>query len=253
MGRLDSKVGLITGAASGLGKAMAQRFKAEGARVFIADINRDLGEQVSAELGAGVEFLYLDVADADSWQRCFSAIKEQSEQLDILVNSAAILVFDNIETATLEQWERVQKINGTGMFLGCKYGVEMMKERTKAGSIINLSSAGSERSSPENLSYCASKALVRNLTITVALHCANQGYPIRCNSLHPGVVDTPMIRGDVKGKELDVMMAAFADVHPMGRTATVADIVGAAVYMASDESAFMTGSPLIVDGGYTRA
>ena len=251
--RLSKKVALITGGASGLGTHIAQSFLAEGAQVFIADIDEEAGLATCGQLGVGAEFVPLDVASDSSWRACLDTVVSKATAVDILVNNAGILIFDDIESATLENWEKVQGINGTGVFLGCKFGVEVMRRRSKSGVIINVASAGSFRPSPENLSYCASKALVANLTRTVALHCANKGYGIRCNSLHPGVINTPMISGDLDGEEADAVLEEFAAIHPLGRVATAGEIARAAVFLASDDSAYMTGSPLIVDGGYTIA
>ena len=132
MNRLVDKIALVTGAASGIGKAIAERFVAEEATVFVADINRDAGEAVADSLGEKAEFVHLDVAREPSWQSCIDTIRQKAGRLDVLVNSAGILVFDNIETANLEQFERVQKVNGSGAFLGCKYGISLMKDTTRS-------------------------------------------------------------------------------------------------------------------------
>ena len=254
MARLTDKVALITGGASGLGKAISTLFVKEGATVFIADINTLQGEACCAEIGEGAFFIELDVTKEDSWQNCFEHILSQTDQLDILVNNAGILEFGNIEEASLQQWERVQKVNGTGTFLGCKYGVTNMKEHTKSGSIINVSSAASLKTGSGLASYSASKAVSHNLTWSVALHCAEQGYPIRCNSLHPGVIDTPMIRGENETEEsAKEVVDQFVAVHPLGRVANTSEISKAVLFLASDEVPFMTGAPLVVDGGFTIA
>jgi 3(or 17)beta-hydroxysteroid dehydrogenase len=251
MNRLKDKVSLVTGGASGLGKEIARQFLAQGARVFVADLNRELGEKTCSELGAGANFLLLDVTSEQAWKDALQIVIDQAGQLDVLVNNAGIFAFANIEDETLEQWERIHKVNGVGVFLGCKYGLGVMKNHTEAGSIINVSSAGSIRATSSTPAYSSSKALVHNLTWSVALHCGDQGYPVRCNSLHPGAIDTPMLRGQAEGEEAKAIMEKFVAAHPIGRTATVEDIAAAAVFMAADESSFMTGAPIIIDGGNT--
>ena len=249
MGRLQHKVALVTGGASGLGAEISKQFVAQGARVFMADINREVGEAAAVEIGAGASFVRLDVTDEKNWQECLQAVIAEAGKLDILVNNAGILEFGNIEEASLEQWERIHRVNGAGVFLGCKYGVATMKSHTDAGSIINVSSAVALKATSATPAYSSSKALVQNLTCSVALHCGEKGYPIRCNSLHPGAIDTPMVRGDLHGEEAKAVMHRFDAAHPIGRTGTVEEIAAAAVFMASDESSFMTGAPMIIDGG----
>jgi len=251
MGRVDGKVALITGGASGLGSATARILAEQGARVVITDIDEDAGAGVAAEIGHDVLFIRQDVASEADWKRVMSRIIEEYGKLDIVVNNAGILHMASIEDTSLEDWQRVQAVNSDGVFLGCKYAVEAMKGTTKGGSIINISSGAGLRPISLVPAYGASKSVVWNLTRTTALHCAESGYPIRCNSIHPGVIRTPMMEGTVpEGEDVDAMMALHAEVHPMKKLVTVEDVALSILYLASDESAIVTGVALPVDGGY---
>jgi len=251
MGRVSGKVALITGGASGLGRACAQVLANEGAQVVITDIEAAAGAGVAVELGPDVHFLPQNVASESDWQRVMSHIIKEFGKLDIVVNNAGILHMASIEDTTLEDWQRVHAVNSDGVFLGCKYAVETMKGTTEDGSIINISSGAGLRPISLVPAYGASKSVVWSLTRTTALHCAESGYPIRCNSIHPGVIQTPMMEGMVpEGEDIDATMAMHAEVHPMKRLVTVEDVAYSILYLASDESAIVTGVALPVDGGY---
>ena len=251
MERVKGKVALITGGASGLGQATAQVLAEQGASVVITDIQEDAGAKVAAGIGHDVLFLQQDVASEADWQRVMSRIIEKHGKLDILVNNAGLLHMASIEDTSLEDWHRVHAVNSDGVFLGCKYAVEAMKGTTRSGSIINISSGAGLRPISLVPSYGASKSVVWSLTRTTALHCAESGYPIRCNSIHPGVIRTPMMESMVpEGEDIDAMMAMHAEVHPMKRLVTVEDVALSILYLASDESAIVTGVALPVDGGY---
>ena len=251
MGRVSGKVALITGGASGLGSATAQVLAEQGARVVITDIDEDAGARVAAEIGHDVLFIKQDVAREEDWQRVMSRITDEYGKLDILVNNAGLLHMASIEDTSLEDWHRIHAVNSDGVFLGCKYGVGTMKGTTKNGSIINISSGAGLRPISLVPAYGASKSVVWSLTRTTALHCAESGYPIRCNSIHPGVIRTPMMEGTVpEGEDMDAMMALHAEVHPMKRLVTVEDVALSILYLASDDSAIVTGVALPVDGGY---
>ena len=251
MGRVSGKVALITGGASGLGRATAKILAEEGATVIITDINADTGAAVAAEIGHNVAFLQQDVALEVDWQSVMSWIIDKHHKLDILVNNAGILHMASIEDTTLEDWQRVHAVNSDGVFLGCKYAVETMKGSTENGSIINISSGAGLRPISLVPAYGASKSVVWSLTRTTALHCAESGYPIRCNSIHPGVIQTPMMEAMVpEGEDVDATLAMHAEVHPMKRLVTVEDVAYSILYLASDESAIVTGVALPVDGGY---
>jgi len=251
MGRVSGKVALITGGASGLGSAAARILAEQGARVIITDVQEDAGAGVAAEIGHDVLFIQQDVASEADWQRVMSRIIQDYGKLDILVNNAGILHMASIEDTSLEDWQRVHAVNSDGVFLGCKYAIEAMKDTTEGGSIINISSGAGLRPISLVPAYGASKSVVWNLTRTTALHCAESDYPIRCNSIHPGVIRTPMMEGTIpEGEDVDAMMALHAEVHPMKKLVTVEDVGLSILYLASDESAIVTGVALPVDGGY---
>lgn len=251
MGRVSGKVALISGGASGLGRAAAQILAEHGARVVITDVQVDAGTKVSVDIGRDVLFLRQDVSKEEDWQRVMSQILEEYGQLDVLVNNAALLHMASIEDTSLEDWHRIHAVNSDGVFLGCKYAVETMKGTTQGGSIINISSGAGLRPISLVPAYGASKSVVWSLTRTTALHCAESGYPIRCNSIHPGVIRTPMMENTVpEGEDIDAVMAMHAEVHPMKRLVTVEDVALSILYLASDESAIVTGVALPVDGGY---
>jgi len=251
MGRVSGKVALITGGASGLGRATAKILADHGARVVITDIQEEAGVRAAAGISPDVLFLRHDVASEADWQRVMSRVIEKYGQLDILVNNAGLLHLASIEDTSLADWQRIHAVNSDGVFLGCKYAVAAMKGTTQAGSIINISSGAGLRPISLVPAYGASKSVVWSLTRTTALHCAEQGYPIRCNSIHPGVIRTPMMENTVpEGEDVDAVMAMHAQVHPMKRLVTVEDVALSVLYLASDESAIVTGIALPVDGGY---
>jgi NAD(P)-dependent dehydrogenase (short-subunit alcohol dehydrogenase family) len=251
MGRVEGKVALITGGASGLGSATARVLAEQGARVVITDIDVEAGARVAAGIGHEALFIQQDVASEADWERVISRVIEEYGKLDVLVNNAGILHMASIEDTSLEDWQRVHAVNSDGVFLGCKYAVAAMKGTTKNGSIINISSGAGLRPISLVPAYGASKSVVWSLTRTTALHCAESGYPIRCNSIHPGVIRTPMMEGTIpEGEDVDAMMALHAEVHPMKKLVTVEDVALSILYLASDESAIVTGVALPVDGGY---
>jgi 3(or 17)beta-hydroxysteroid dehydrogenase len=253
MTRVKDKVALITGAASGLGAAAAQLLAAQGASVVLSDLNADDGAGIAAGIGDGALFLPHDVTSEELWQQVIDATLQTFGRLDILLNSAGIAVFKNIEETSLSEWRQVHAVNLDGVFLGCKYGVAAMKRNAgSGGSIINMSSVSGLVGGHNLAAYNSSKGAVRLLTKSVALHCARQGYNIRCNSIHPTFVDTPMLRrvidaSDDPGKtEL-----ALKRQVPLGRLGRVDDIANMVLYLASDESGFVTGAEMVIDGGVT--
>jgi len=249
MARLSGKTCLVTGAARGIGEAIARAFHAEGADVIVTDINEDLGGQVAADLGAA--FHRLDVARETDWQR----VMGEAGALDVLVNNAGITGFEtgpaahDPENASLEDWHAVHAVNLDGTFLGCKYAIRAMRERG-AGSIINISSRSGMVGIPLAAAYASSKAAIRNHTKTVALYCAQQGLNIRCNSIHPAAVLTPMWEPMLgTGPDREANMAAFVKGTPLQRFGMPEEIAALAVLLASDEAAYMTGTELTIDGG----
>lgn len=251
MGRVQGKVVLVTGGASGIGGATANLLLKEGATVIVTDLDgRELEHAVSA-LGRRVSFRALDVTREDAWIDTTDAVVGEFGRLDVLVNNAGIALLKDIETTTLEEWRSLMAVNLEGPFLGCKHAVRVMKDRG-GGSIVNLSSVAGIVGHGGLTAYCASKGGVRLLTKSVALHCARKGYNIRCNSVHPSFVDTPMLKTMVaRARDPEKMQANCTAAAPLGRLARPIEVAQTVLFLASDESAFTTGAELVVDGGLT--
>ena len=254
-GRLPGKVCLVTGAARGIGSAIAEAFAREGARVVLSDIRDAEGEVTAARIGARARYTHLDVRQEKDWLRVVDEIIANEGKLDVLVNNAGITGFEDgfvahdPEHATLEAWHAVHSTNLDGTFLGCKHGVRAMRPGGK-GSIVNISSRSGLVGIPQAAAYASSKAAVRNHTKSVALYCAQQGLSIRCNSVHPAAILTPMweaMLGD--GPDRSERMKSLVKDTPMGRFGTTDEVARAVVYLASDESAYTTGAELVLDGG----
>jgi 3(or 17)beta-hydroxysteroid dehydrogenase len=253
MERLADKVCLITGAANGIGKAIAELFYQEGAFVLLSDINDEEGQTLSNQLLERSEYFHLDVSKEEEWIKAYERIKTHYGRLDILINNAGITGFVeakgpfNAENFDLESWHRVMTVNCDGVALGCKYAIRLMKAH-RAGSIVNLSSRSGLVGIPHMVAYAASKAAVRNHTKSVALYCAEQGYNIRCNSIHPGAILTPMW-DPMLGKDRRKMIEQISSQIPLRRMGSALEVAYAALYLASDESSYVTGIELNVDGG----
>jgi NAD(P)-dependent dehydrogenase (short-subunit alcohol dehydrogenase family) len=253
MGRVDGKVALITGGASGIGLATARLFLDEGAKLVLTDRDKSAVEAALAALGNAAGFHLLDVTREDDWIAATDAAVAEFGRLDILVNSAGVALLRDIETTTLDAWRALMAVNLDGTFLGCKHAVRVMKERG-GGSIVNMSSVAGLIGSGNLAAYSASKGGVRLLTKSVALHCARKGYNIRCNSVHPSFVETPMLRAMIAaGRDPAKMEANYTGAAPLGRLAQPIEVARAILFLASDESAFTTGAELVVDGGLTAA
>ncbi len=251
MGRVDGKIAIVTGAASGIGRGCARRLAAEGARIVIADKDERGGVALAEELGEPHVFRQLDVTDEAAWRRIVEETVRVFGRLDVLVNSAGVAVWGDIEHTTLEDWRFCNAVNSEGTFLGCKAAIAAMKT-TGGGSIINLSSVAGLIGVADGPAYAASKGAVRMLTKSIALHAAQRGYNIRCNSVHPSFIETPMVEAVVAAAKDPARMRKFVErTSPMGRIGDVDDIAHLIVYLASDESKFMTGAELPVDGGLT--
>ena len=249
--RLRGKTALITGAASGLGAACARRFHTEGARLVLTDINGPALQGVSNALGGSVWIIH-DVSSEDDWDAAIDLATDRFGGLDILVNNAGVGLFKSVENTTLEEWHQVQAVNSDGVFLGCRAGVLAMKEG--GGSIVNISSAAGLVGDANLAAYCASKGAVRMLTKSVALHCARNHYGVRCNSVHPSFADTPMLEEMIETSPApDRMRAGLVRASPMGRVAAPEEVVAAILFLASDESSYVNGAELAVDGGLTAA
>ena len=252
MGRLQDKIALITGGASGIGRAAAHLFAEEGATVVIADRDEAAARAAVAAIGGRASFQRLDVTAEDRWIAVTDALVRDRGRLDILINSAGVSLIKDIETTTLDEWRVLMAVNLDGTFLGCKHAVRVMKER--GGSIVNMSSVAGLIGSGFLAAYCASKGGVRLLTKAVALHCARKGYNIRCNSVHPSFADTPMLEGMVAAaRNPDKLAASFTAAAPLGRLAQPIEVARTILFLASDESVFTTGAELVVDGGLTAA
>jgi NAD(P)-dependent dehydrogenase (short-subunit alcohol dehydrogenase family) len=253
MGRVQDKVALITGGASGIGFATAELMAQEGGKVVIGDIDRAAAERAAARLGAAASFQALDVTREEDWIATTDAIVRDHGQVDILVNNAGIALSQDFETTTLDDWRRLMAVNLDGVFLGCKHAVRVMKDRG-GGAIVNLSSVAGLIGDPRLAAYCASKGGVRLLTKSVALHCARRGYNIRCNSVHPSFVETPMLDAMLaRSHDPANARAGYAAAAPLGRIAQPSDVARMILFLASDESAFSTGAEFVVDGGLTAA
>jgi 3(or 17)beta-hydroxysteroid dehydrogenase len=251
--RLESKVALISGGASGIGAETARLVVREGGKAVIADRDADKGRALAEELGVAASFVALDVTDEAAWQKAVAAAVETYGGLHGLLNAAGVGVRNTIEDCSLEDYRRVNDINSLGTFLGCKTAIPAMK-RAGGGSIVNISSVLGLRGASAAVAYCASKGAVRSLTKNVALYCAQMKYNIRCNSVHPGYIDTPMIAprleqtsgsGNRSGREL------LEELHPLGRLGRAVEVANMILFLLSDESTFSTGSEFVCDGGLT--
>jgi 3(or 17)beta-hydroxysteroid dehydrogenase len=247
-GRVHGKIALVTGAASGIGKATALHLAREGATVILTDRNPD-GAAVALAMGAPHRFELLDVTDEARWAEVMAGVVADHGRLDVLVNSAGIGLWGDIERSSLADFRLQYRVNVEGTFLGCRAALGAMKD---GGSIINLSSVAGLIGVADLPGYCASKGAVRMLSKSIAMHAARAGHGVRCNSVHPSFIDTPMVdrmasvMGDpVKGR------ARLEQAAPLGRLGHVDDVSAMILYLASDESRFVTGAELVVDGGLT--
>lgn len=252
MGRLEGKVALVSGGASGIGRASCETLAREGAQVLVADINEQGARQTVDKIGAAALFQPLDVSRESDWQAAVASAVERFGRLDIVVNCAGIGFSCHAEDIELEEWNQLLAVNLTGTMLGCKHGIKGIKQSDGGGSIINLSSVGGLLGTSDLAAYCASKGGVTTMTKAVALDCAELGYGIRCNAIHPTYVDTEMLDpiAEMVGNR-DAMMAAMVQNVPIGRLATPQDIANAVLFLASDESSMITGTTFLVDGGTT--
>lgn len=253
--RCEGKLALVTGGAQGLGRAHCIRLAQEGARVLATDINgegaAETAEIVNAEMGAGTAFsAQHDVTDPSSWEGAVDAARENMGGLNVLVNNAGIGVPGNIEECDFGDWQRCFSINVDSIFHGCQKALPLMREHAP-GSIVNISSIAGLIASDTMPAYNASKAAVWMLSKSIALHCAKKNMQIRSNSVHPTFVDTPILDGTAKAHQLDkqVLMDKLARQIPLRFVGEPNDIANAVVYLASDESRFMTGAELKLDGG----
>lgn len=253
---LEGRIALVTGAARGIGAATARALAAAGAKVVVADISD--GQGTAAETGGA--YVTHDVTSEDSWIAAVAFAKSTFGGLDILVNNAGVFWMKPIAHTSLEDFRRMQQVNVEGVFLGLKHAIPAIAERAQmwdgGGSIINLSSVAGMVGSPLTLAYNASKGAVRLMTKAAALECAQGGLKVRVNSVHPGIIDTPMMEKAMtdmaaRGGGANDIRERFASRHPLGRLGRDTDIANAVKFLASDAAAFMTGSEVVVDGGLT--
>ncbi len=246
MGRVSGKVAIVTGSASGMGKADAITLAREGANVMITDLNEEAGRQVAAEIGEAARFMKHDVSNEENWKAVIAETLKVFSQLDILVNNAGVMKIGTIEDTTLEDWQFINRINSDGVFLGCKHAIPAM-EKSGGGSIINMSSISAMQGMPFIAAYSASKGAVRGLTKHVAVYCKVKKNNIRCNSIHPDGVNTPMIVKVATGKDTatqEEIDSLDTPDYPMAEPQDIADMV---LFLASDESRFVTGAEMMID------
>jgi len=250
MARLAGKVAIITGGGSGMGRATARLFAAEGAKVLVTDIDEPAIRSVAGEIGGAARFLRHDVADEAGWRAVIDTARQAFGGLHILVNNAGSAIEGTPETTTLANWRRVHAVNVEGVFLGCRAAIPAIRD-SGGGSLVNIASRAALGAAPMHLAaYGASKAAVREFTMTVAVHCARAGYNIRCNSINPGAIDTPLLHASfAQAEDPEARKQAIVGRVPMGRMGKPVEIAYAALYLASDEAAYVTGAEINVDGG----
>lgn len=247
MSRLTGKIAIVTGAGSGLGKTISKRFAEEGAQVVLTDIDLESATNVANAIGTQAIALHQDVADEQRWDDIVAATIDAFGTPHVLVNNAGLVIPGTIEDCSLEQFRLQNSIMLEGVFLGCRAAVKAMKSNDQPSSIINLSSMAALQGYSPFVAYSAAKGGVRSMTKSVALHCKEQNYPIRCNSLHPAGIDTPMVRQDSVGA--GGAPTPETGMIPLGDLGHPNDVAALCVYLASDESRFMTAGEYPVDNG----
>ena len=255
MHRLEEKVVLVTGAARGIGEAVARRLAAEGAQVILTDKEDAAGEAVAASLAGRATYRHLDVRVEADWDRVGADVLERYGRLDGLINNAGITGFEggvvahDPEHASLEDWRAVHATNLDGVFLGCRFAIRAMRPAGE-GSIVNVASRSGLVGIPTAAAYASSKAAVRNHTKTVALYCAQEGLRVRCNAVFPAAILTPMWEPMLgSGPEREARMRAFVQDVPLARWGTPEEVAAVVAHLVSDESAYTTGAELVLDGG----
>jgi len=252
MGRVDNKVALVTGAAQGIGAATAIMLAREGARVLLTDINLEGAQRqadlINAELPGAAAARHHEVSDPSAWQNIISETEEIFAGLNILVNNAGIGSVGNVVEESLESWRKVHAVDLDSVFLGSKYGIPLM-EKSGGGSIVNISSISGIIAGHNMAAYNSAKAAVRHLSKSVALHCARAANGIRCNSVHPVFIDTPILDGLAGDGDKVEMRKKLGRQIPLGHIGKPDDVAYAVLYLASDESQFVTGTEIRIDGG----
>jgi NAD(P)-dependent dehydrogenase (short-subunit alcohol dehydrogenase family) len=252
MDRVAGKVALVTGGAQGLGQAIAELLGREGAQVVISDIQEERGAEVAGGI-SDASFLPHDVAIEADWQRVIAEVVSERGGIHILVNNAGIALQKNVVDTTLEEWRHLQSINLDGVFLGVKHGIPAIAD-SGGGSIVNLSSMEGIIAHPEMAAYNASKGGVRLLTKSAALYCGKQRNGVRVNSVHPAFAWGPLLEEYLDAQpDRDQALAELQDAHPIGYLGDPEDVAYGVLYLASDESKWVTGTELVLDGGWTAA
>ena len=248
MERVSGKIALVTGGASGIGRASALMLAREGARVAVSDINLDGAREVAEEIGDNAIAIAHDVTDETAWTMALNTVVAAFGGLHVLVNCAGSAINGTVEETSLEDWRNLHALDLDSVFLGCKHAISHIAA-SDGGSIVNISSISGIIAGHNLAAYNSAKAGVRHLTKSVALHCARQGNHVRCNSVHPAFVDTPILDTILKRGTREEGLERLARQIPLGIVAEPDDVAYAVVYLASDESRFMTGSELVLDGG----
>lgn len=247
-GRVEGKVALVTGGANGLGKGDCERLAGEGAKVVVSDMDGDGAQAVADAIGGDAIALQLDVTDEDRWKAVYGEIEERFGRLDILVNNAGNVIFESIEESSIENFRLTLAIHVEGTFFGCKYGIPPMA-KSGGGSIVNMASMASLLGYSNIIAYTAAKGAIRAMTKSIAMHCQEQAYGIRCNVIMPGGIETAMMQEALQRDE-EPVAAGVLPPDALGAPRDVADLV---LYLASDESRFVTGVEIPVDNGlYVR-
>ena len=250
-GRVEGKVALVTGGAMGLGKADCERLAQEGATVVVTDREVELAHRVAGDIGG--DAMALDVTQEDQWIEVMKAVEERHGGLDILVNNAGNVIFESVEDCSLDNFRLHMDIHVTGTFLGCKYALPIMKSRTGGGaSIINMASTASLMGYGNIVAYTAAKGAIRSMTKSIAMHCQDEGYGIRCNALAPGGIETPMVM-EVSGRGGEKPMDIPDGPLPQDALGDPKDVANCVLFLASDEARFLNGLEIPVDNGlYAR-
>lgn len=257
MGRLDGKVAIITGAANGCGEVSAKLFASEGAKVAVADLNDELGNKVVNEINSqyadSAIFVHLNVSLREDWENAIKTVKEKFGELNIVVNNAGISFRENIWDSTDDIWDKTIAVNQRGVYLGMQYGIKAIAENGKPGAIVSTASVDGHVGDSIFFTYCATKSAVESMTRCAALYCAENKINCRVNAVGPGYMLTPMAEEDAKqnGQTLEEYCADSIALHPIGRLANPKEIAEAYLWLVSDKASFVTGTTLMVDGGYT--
>lgn len=250
--RLDGKVALVTGGGSGIGAAISRAYAEQGARVVVAELNEERGQQVAGELGEAGLYCRTDVSAPGSIEAAVATAAERFKRLDILVNCAGIGLVGSVQETELADWDRLFSVNVTGVFHGCRAAVDqMLRQDPPGGVIVNIASVAGLIGVPRRFAYCATKGAVVAMTKQLSIDYVKQG--IRCNAICPGTIFSPFVEGYIERFHSDTREQTIQDLHarqPLGRMGRPDEVADLAVYLASDESGFMTGSAVVIDGGW---